>query len=483
MRFGLIAGLGAAFLALGGCSQDTAAGARDAATVTTVSMEPAAVMERWESELGGRYRAAAALEEAEFVEAWDADLAFWQAELEVTGAGPVDFERTRYEWAFGRMLYPVLHARLTGQPREQPSEGYHAYLDKIELERPDLLELEEYTGFIETMAEMSADEIFEAPDFEGALGALYLDARLAAAEQFENDAVRCHLQAGVFDYWLESFDGQGAQTQLQAFAQDCPGERTAAILAAFAEEYSMQQGRRVEVYKTVEGYGLEMHIFHPDDHSAEDARPAALHFHGGGWFFGNWTWCGPCRFFKERGHVVIQVEYRVRGRFRTRAGDSLEDVGDAVAWVRANADRLGVDPDRIAAIGFSAGGHLSMTSGALQAPGDPRRPDLVAAFSGCAAMDDTDYTIRMAGGMEEAVRLSPVRLDAPSSPPIFFANARRDTDCDFATVAQYAANLEANGNTVRLHDGGERGHFFMRDPEAAAAVHADLYAFLDAQGW
>ena len=124
-----------------------------------------------------------------------------------------------------------------------------------------------------------------------------------------------------------------------------------------------------------------------------------------------------------------------------------------------------------------------MTSGALLEPGDPRRPDLIAAFSGCAAMDDADYPIRQAGSLEEATRLSPVRLEAPTSPPIFFANARRDTDCDFEIISAYADTLEAGGSTVFLHDGGQRGHFFMRDPEAASAVREDLFAFLDQQGW
>ncbi len=470
-------------LGVAACSQQTTAEAGEDAPVTTVSMEPAAVMERWERELGGRYRAAAALDEAQFVDAWDADFAGWRDELEATGAAAIDLERVRYEWAFARLLYPVYHARITGEDRQPVSQSYNAYLNQIELERPDLLGLEEYTGFIETMAEMRADEVFLSEDFEGTPGALYLDARLQSLDIFTDPEVNCYLQAQIFEYWLERFDGYAATHQLDRFAADCPGDTAQTLVTRFAEERENQQGHPVEIYKSVEGYDLTAHIFAPEGHTPEAPRPAVLWFHGGGWYFGNWSWCGPCRFFKERGHVVIQIEYRIHGRFRSRAGDSLNDVTDAIAWARDNADRLGIDPNRIAASGFSAGGHLSMTSGALTAQGDPGRPDLIAAFSGCADMTDAPYEIRMSGSLEEATRLSPVLIENPSSPPIFFANARQDTDCDFERVSAYAANLVAAGNTATLHDGGERGHFFMRDPEAAAAVQADLNAFLDAQGW
>lgn len=480
----ILAGLAvSAAMGLTACSQQTTAEAGEAAPVTLVSMEPAAIMERWEAELGGRYRAAAALDEADFVEAWDTDRDGWVAELEAAGATPLDFDRVQYEWAFARLLYPVFHSRITGEDRQPVSDGYNAYLDQIELQRPDLLDLTEYTGFIGTMAEMRADELFISEGFEGTQGALYLDARLQSLDIFTDAAVNCYLQTQIFEYWLDRFDGYKATHQLDRFTEDCPGDTAQALVARFADERAAQQGHPVETYKTVDGYDLTAHIFVPEGHSVDDPRPAALWFHGGGWYFGNWSWCGPCRFFKERGHVVIQIEYRTHGRFRTRAGDSLADVNDAIAWARANADRLGIDPDRIAASGFSAGGHLSMTSGVLAPAGDPGRPDLIAAFSGCADMTDAPYEIRMAGSFDEATRLSPVLIDNPSSPPIFFANARLDTDCDFQRVQTYAANLEAAGNTVTLHDGGERGHFFMRDPEAAAAVQADLNAFLDEQGW
>lgn len=486
MNIRLISTVLSAGLCLAACSEDRVSSAGQTAPSPAPPANAASadtVMAEWEEALGARFRAAIALDEAEFVDTWDAERDSWLGELQAVDSAPVNFDRVRYEWAYGRMLYPVLHARITQQPRETPSAAYERWIDEIEFSRPDLLALEEYTGFISTRAEMQGDALFDDPQIEFSGRAQYLDARLTATEEFEDPAVRCFLQAGIFEYWLESYDGNGTRGQFEAFAQACPGERTDEIMARFATETEALSSLPSYVYKTVDGHALEVFVTLPDGHSSQDTQPAALFFHGGGWFFGNWSWCGPCRFFKERGHVVVQVEYRARGRFRSRPGDALDDAMDAIAWVRANADELGVDPSRIAATGFSAGAHLSMTSGALLEAGDPRRPDLIAAFSGCAAMDDADYTIRTAGSFEEAVRLSPVRLEAPSSPPIFFANARRDTDCDFDLISEYADKLEVGGTTVFLHDGGQRGHFFMRDPDAAAAVREDLFAFLDQQGW
>lgn len=452
------------------------------ADTAAASPSPAdAVIEAWTEALGGQYRAAAALDEAAFIAQWDADIDAWRAQLDAAEAPPIAYERIRYEWAFGRLLYPVLHSRLTGEPRAEPSPAFTAYLDAVELDRGDLLALEEYTAFIGTMAEMRADDIFAAPDFAPTGDAHYLDAKIAAAMSFENPAIQCHLELTALEYWREDFDADGLRDQADVHAARCPSDRADALVAEFAAERAKREDHDIEVFKTVDGFALDAHIFRPEDASAP--APAIIWLHGGGWFFGSWDWCGPCVYFKERGHVVIQLDYRIRGRHSSFAGDSLEDAKDAVAWVRANAERLGVDPNRVGVSGFSAGAHLSMAAGAFAPAGDPRRPDLVASFSGCADMTLDDYMTRMAGGPDQAKALSPGLIETPSSPPAFIANARRDTDCRFDAAERYAANLTAAGQDVVFHDAGELGHFFLRDADAAAAAKAALYTFLDDRGW
>ena len=96
-------------------------------------------------------------------------------------------------------------------------------------------------------------------------------------------------------------------------------------------------------------------------------------YFGGGWVRGN-----PAQFERQsehlasRGMVGIRVEYRVMPK-----GDSgppvicCQDAKSAMRWVRAHAAELGIDPERIAAAGGSAGGHLAAFVSLVEGLDDP----------------------------------------------------------------------------------------------------------------
>jgi acetyl esterase/lipase len=99
-------------------------------------------------------------------------------------------------------------------------------------------------------------------------------------------------------------------------------------------------------------------------------RPAVVAIHGGGWRGGTKNTYGrEVARLARRGYVVASVEYVLSEPGRPTWPENLDDVREAVRWVRRHAAEYGIDPARIAAMGSSAGGHLAELLG-TQARGD-----------------------------------------------------------------------------------------------------------------
>jgi acetyl esterase/lipase len=93
-------------------------------------------------------------------------------------------------------------------------------------------------------------------------------------------------------------------------------------------------------------------------------RPAILIIHGGGWSAGSkndMVYRTLMVDYAMKGYVVCNMNYRLVQEAPLPA--CIEDVRCAIRWMKANAQRLGIDPQRIGTYGHSAGGHLSLMAG------------------------------------------------------------------------------------------------------------------------
>lgn len=142
---------------------------------------------------------------------------------------------------------------------------------------------------------------------------------------------------------------------------------TLLALLAFSGNLLAEPSEKL-VYKRASGVDLSLHIFYPDNHKSSDQRPAMVFFHGGGWRQGH-----PSQFYRQsqyladKGMVAISAEYRLSGKHGTTPKESLKDGKSAIRWIRAHAAELGIDPDKIAAGGGSAGGHVAAAAGTATA--------------------------------------------------------------------------------------------------------------------
>jgi hypothetical protein len=125
-------------------------------------------------------------------------------------------------------------------------------------------------------------------------------------------------------------------------------------------------------FKNVAGSTLRLHVYSPPAPPSAAERPAIVFFFGGSWERGS-----PTQFMRQathlasRGMVAVCPEYRTRQSHGTTPFECVADGKDAVRWVRGHAKELGVDPQRIAAGGDSAGGYVAAAAAVLDTLDEP----------------------------------------------------------------------------------------------------------------
>ena len=116
-------------------------------------------------------------------------------------------------------------------------------------------------------------------------------------------------------------------------------------------------------YRTDVGSSTVLDLAQPM-YGPQQNRPAILIIHGGGWSAGSkndMVYRTLMIDYAMKGYVVANMNYRLIQEAEPPA--CIEDVRCAIRWMKANANRLGIDPNRIGTYGHSAGGHLSLMAG------------------------------------------------------------------------------------------------------------------------
>ena len=136
-------------------------------------------------------------------------------------------------------------------------------------------------------------------------------------------------------------------------------------------------------YKKVDDRELKLYVTQPADWKSGDSRPAIVFFHGGGWTGGSpGQFTEHSKYLVTRGMVCVQVQYRLLDKKGSEPPVTCcRDAKSAMRWVRSRAVEFGIDPNRIASGGGSAGGHLAAFVGMVEGTDDPTDDTKVSARS------------------------------------------------------------------------------------------------------
>jgi len=288
--------------------------------------------------------------------------------------------------------------------------------------------------------------------------------------------------------------------------------------------------RSTYTYKTVGDLRIRADVYR---RPGDAVRPAVLWLHGGALIMGNRRGLNAVQAEKylDAGYTIISIDYRLAPQ--AKLPEIIEDLADAYRWVRIDGPKLfRIDPNRIAVVGHSAGGFLTLMAGFRLTP----RPAALVSFYGYGdiagawySRPDPFYNRQPAVAKEEAYQavgtrviaedqggnrgrfylytrqqglwplevaghdpdkdprafdpVCPVRNVSKDYPPTLLLHGDKDTDVPFEQSVLMAKELERHGVRHELITMPGRGHGFdgaMSDPEIAATFDRVL-AFLNKQ--
>jgi len=238
------------------------------------------------------------------------------------------------------------------------------------------------------------------------------------------------------------------------------------------------------VYKTADSQDLKLYVFYPPGYKATDRRAAVVCIHGGGWCGGTPQLFFPhARYFATRGAVAFCVNYRISTDRGPTVFDCLADCKSAMRYIRSNIAKFGIDPNRIAVVGDSAGGHLAAALGTINRFDEPGEDTSISSMANAMLLYNpvldllilpADWAMTRCGiaepdtaklGSDRAARIpaygktpqeraaafSPMHNVANGQPPALLIHGTEDKSVPVEQARRFARIYTESGNYCDLH--------------------------------
>lgn len=250
------------------------------------------------------------------------------------------------------------------------------------------------------------------------------------------------------------------------------------------------------VYRRVGSRRARLDVYTPSGKAPADGRPAIVAIHGGGWQGGSKLSYGRMAArLAEHGFVVISPDYVLSYPGSPSWPENLEDLREAVRWVRRNARAYGVDSRRIVALGASAGGHLAALLGTdpfagpesvssrVSAVVDFYGPTDLKALAASGSRPAGPLRLLIGAGCDELPdrydAASPITHVSPDDPPTLIFHGTDDALVPVAQSRALANALDAAGVRNRLVVIEHARHGFELRVDRERDLVPEIISFLD----
>lgn len=235
---------------------------------------------------------------------------------------------------------------------------------------------------------------------------------------------------------------------------------------------------------------LKLYVEKPADWKASDKRPAIVFFFGGGWVGGKVAqFERQSAYLASRGMVGVRVEYRVIPK--GNSGPPVMCVADAksaMRYVFGHAAELGVDPERIAAGGGSAGGHLAAFTALIPGLDDPQddlsipcKPKALVLFNPVFDNGPGQWGNERVGKRYQ--EFSPAHNVTKGAPPTIVFQGDKDNLIPLSVTTGFETKMKNVGSRCDVHIYSGEGHGFFNKPEYYTKTMIETDKFLASLGW
>lgn len=393
----------------------------------------------------------------------------------------------KYRDKFYRLAHPAIYNMYNVDEGLGVDESYFSQIAEGELDDPSLLSSPNFVLFLDRLVEiMSAGDLKTVNFYDAGIQQIYPRYRaiqnLNAHPTIKDYLYTEHLLKSMNNYGIAYFDGL-----MNEFERDCQNDQLREQVQTI---YESKVERRTEadtilVYKQIGDVALEAHVFFPENEATD--KGAYLFFHGGGWSTGIPEWgYTDCKRYRDKGMLAISFEYRLLDIHSSNIINCLEDANSAILWTREHSDFLGIDPEKIVAAGFSAGGHIAAGTAILDEfnieneQGVNSKPNALIIHSATYNTTKGGFFRRQSNG--NAVSISNQHQVKSGLVPGIYFHGTRDHLAPIPEFTDFRDKMDSLGNDYEYKIFEGVGHFFG-DPQSKEEVRVLTEKFLRERGF
>lgn len=383
----------------------------------------------------------------------------------------IDVWTAEINYAFNALIlrYPDRYLQFPPVPIELSQTSWE-YLNETDVDHVSYSDLPGYASFTEAWIELKADQLTTGENSQRHYDLRKMEYIFSTiTNTFENQELEDRWKSEFLKAHIEKQGYANAQPYLDQFYESVQTDAYRDIIDETVQSIKdAREGHMVKVYKSVDGFKLEAHVFQTQT-PPNERSPAIVIFHGGGWNGGNPSWAfGRAKHFTDHGMVAVAAQYRLSNGHDITAVESMDDARDLIIWMRQNADSLQLDPEKITGYGWSAGAHL-VSSAAIFPETDPEShfssvPNALALVSPAVSLpkgEDWKYwSFNVLGNKARVEEVNPVEHVRRGLPPTIIVQGRDDTVTPLDGVQSFKDEMLAHGNICELHIYDGVGHLF-----------------------